>query len=142
MDSRIQIELHGGLKGVSQQVRKEDADDQADIDGGNRLDPLPGSESVNDDDDDRRQHDAEEQHVGIGELILADDRRRPDAKAGNHEHENGPDQYKKHGKLPRSDFVGRAAERGKNDERERISSPRAGRSRSSSASPFVATQFL
>ncbi len=38
--------------------------------------------------------------IGIGELIISDDRRRLDAEAGNHEHEDRPDQYKKHGKSP------------------------------------------
>ena len=38
----IEIELHGRLQGVLQQVGKEDADDESDIDGGNRLDSLPG----------------------------------------------------------------------------------------------------
>ena len=69
------------------------------------------------------------QHVWIGELMLADDRRSPDAEAGDDQHEDGPDQDKKHGKLPLSELVGNAVERGDNAERERMRSPAADRSR-------------
>ena len=104
----------GWRASLEQVGHEKDAHDEPDIDGGDRLDSLPGRKGVDDDHDDRREHDADEEHVRIGELILADDRRRPDAEAGNDEHEDGPDQDKKHGELPLSNLVGKAVERGNN----------------------------
>ena len=39
-----------GWNGVLQQVGQEDADDESDINGGDRLDSLPGRQRVDDDD--------------------------------------------------------------------------------------------
>ncbi len=58
---------------------------------------LPGGEQVDDDDGDGDEHDPDEDDVGIGELVLADDPRGPDAEPGDDEDENGSDQYEEHG---------------------------------------------
>ena len=35
--------------------------------------------------------------IGVGELVLPDDPGRPDAEPGDHDDEDGPDQYEEHG---------------------------------------------
>ena len=65
MDPRIQIELHGRLKGVAKQIGKKDAHDEPDIDGGDRLNSFPRSKSVNHDNGRRRQHDSDEEQDAL-----------------------------------------------------------------------------
>ena len=85
-----------GSSRVCDQVAQEDPDDDAEIKGRDRLDPLAGGEQVAGDDGDRAEHDADEDEVGIGEVVLADDPRHPDAQAGDDQHEDGPDQDQEH----------------------------------------------
>ena len=56
------------------------------------------------------EHDPDEDDVGIGELVLADDPGGPDAEAGDDEDENGSDQHEKHGEGPLPDLVGEMGE--------------------------------
>ena len=85
----------------------KNADDETDVNRRDGLDALPWSEHVDDDRDDRRQHDADEDdmQVGIGELVLADDPAPSGrAKPADHQHEDGPNQYQKHGDITFSDL--------------------------------------
>ena len=74
-------------------IGEEDAHDEADVDGGNRLDfrarrqEESAMTTYN-----RRHHDSDTNHGGIGELML---RRFSQSghQAGNDQHEDGPDQY-------------------------------------------------
>ena len=38
--------------------------------------------------------------MGLAEVIISDNVRRLDAEAGDHQHEDGPDQYEEHRKSP------------------------------------------
>ena len=62
---------------------------------------------------DRREHDPDEDHVRIGELILADDRRRLDAEAATTSTKIARIKTRSMAKLPLPNLVGNNVERGR-----------------------------
>ena len=96
VDLGVQVELHGRLGRVRDQVAQEDPDDHAEINGRDRLDPLPRGEQVAGDDGERAEHQRDEDEIRIGEVVLADDLRHPDGQAGDDQHEGGPDDDQQH----------------------------------------------
>ncbi len=89
----MKIELHGRRDRVVDQVGEENSHDDAEIQTRNRLDTLSRCQQVADHHNQRANHHADEDDVGIAELVFPDDPGQASAETGDDKHEDGPDQY-------------------------------------------------